>query len=439
MTVDKHFKRLVRARAARTGESYTAARWRLRRAAANPSKATTKRVKLADLGLSVAIPEAWHRVTHSMWGQSYPALHYEVTKDGSRLADLELNSQRLGSVRDPARAAAEAVERARSDPSARFEYTDTMLGGTPAIRLDPANNRQPQASERHYCLAHNDHLFILRFTTTDRRACDPVFDQMAASIELGDASDECLLGELSMTDYAPASIECVLIGALMAAQKGEDFSGRHLLAALVLGDSGIAASVLRTLDVTPERLGRQARVDDSGIAFLEIPVPAATFELLTQLMPGYALETVRTHHALLGILSPRNPAGGLELVEGLGVDAIQMRTALADRIAYENDASCVFCSFCRKPALDVAQMTPNRFSQICNECTAACAAMVHGRRPLPDNPMDRYTGGKRAGLFTACGYCGADEDLYTAPPQTRFICGVCAVRIDETTTRADGQ
>ena len=433
MTVDKHFKRLVRARAARTGESYTAARWRLRREGTNPSPSKPKRIKLADLGFSVAIPDPWRRVTHSMWGTSYPALHYEVTEDDSRVADCELNSHRLGSIRDPARAAAEAVERQRSDPSDRFEFTETMLAGTPAIRLDHANNRRPQASERHYCLKHNDHLLILRFTTTDRTASDPVFDQIVASIELGDPGHECLLGELSMTDYAPATIESVLVGALIAAQRGEGFSGRHLLAALVLGDSGVAASVLKTLDVTPKRLGKQTRVDDSGIAFLEVPVPAATFTLLTQLIPGYAQETVRTHHVLLGILSPRNPAGGLELVKGLGVNAIQMRTALADRIAYENDASCVFCSFCRKPALDVAQMTPNRFSQICNECTAACAALVHGRRRLPDNPMDRYTGGNRAGLFTACGYCGADEDLYTAPPQTRFICGACAVQIDQTT------
>ena len=434
MTVDKHFKRLVRARAARTGESYTAARWRLRREAADPSISKTQRIKLADLGFSVALPDPWHRVTHSMWGTSYPALHYEVTKDDSRLADLELNSQRLGSVRDPARAAAEAVERQRSDPSVRFEYTDTKLGGKPAIRFDRSDTRQPQASERHYCLKHNDHLLILRFTAADPTVCDPGFDQMAASIELGDPGQECLLGELSMTDYAPASIECVLVGALIAAQNDEDFSGRHLLAALVRGDSGVAASVLKTLEVTPERLGRESRADDdSDIAFLEIPVPATTFELLTQLIPGYAQETVRTHHVLLGILSPRNPAGGLELVEGLGVDAIQMRTALADRIAYENDASCVFCSFCRKPALDVAHMTPNRFSEICNECTAACVTLVLGRRRLPDSPMDRYTGGKRAGLFTACGFCGSEKDLYTAPPQTRFICGACAVRIDETT------
>ena len=434
MTVDKHFKRLVRARAARTGESYTAALWHLRRQTSASPSPNARRVRLADLGFSLAIPDPWQRVVHSMWGARFPAMHYEFAKDDLRLADCEVNSQRLGSVRDSVRAAAEAIERERPDPSARFEYTDTSLGDRPAIRLDHANNRHPQASERHYCLKHNDHLLTLRFTTTDREACDPVFDEMAASIELVDPDRECLLGQLSMTDYAPASIECVLGGAMTAARNGEDFSGCHLLAALVLGDSGVAASVLKTLDVTPERIGTPSRVaDDSGIAMMEIPVPESTFALLTQLIPGYARETVRTHHVLLGILSPRNRAGGLELVADLGVDAVQMRTALADRIAYENDASCVFCSFCRKPALDVAQMTPNRFSQICNECTAACVALAQGRRRLPDNPMDRYTGGKRAGIFTACGYCGADVDLYTAPSQTRFICGTCALRIDDTT------
>lgn len=432
MTVDKHFKRLVRARAARTGESYTAARWRLRREAASSSAAETRRIRLADLGFSVAMPEPWHRVTHSMWGASYPALHYQVSKGDSRLADCELNSQRLGSVRDASRAAAEAVERERSDPSVRFKYTDTILGGKPAIRLDPTNARDPQASERHYCLKHHDHLLMLRFGTTDRSTFEPVFDSMAASIELGDPDRECPFGELSMTDYAPASIECVLMGALIAIGSGEDFSGRHLLAALVRGDSGIAASVLQTLGVTPGRLGEGSQpVGGSDIAILEIPVPPAMFALLTQVIPAYARETVRTHHVLLAILSSRNHAGGPDLLEELGVQAADARTALVDRIAFENDASCVFCSFCRKPALDVARMTPNRFSQICDECVAACAALVRGERGVPDSPMTRYAGGKQADIYTACGYCGAEEDLFTAAPQTRFICGACILRFSD--------
>lgn len=429
MTVDKRFKRLVRARAARTGESYTAARWRLRRETADSSAAKTKRIRLADLGFSVAMPEPWDRVTHSMWGVSYPALHYEVSKGDSRLADCELNSQRLGSVRDASRAAAEAVERERSDPSARFKYTDATLGDKPAIRFDRTNSRHPQALERHYCLNHNDHLLTVRFGTTDRTTFEPVFDSMVASIELGDPDRECLFAELSMTDYAPASIECVLIGALIAVGNGEDFSGRHLLAALVRGDSGIAASVLQTLGVTPGRLGDRSRPSDaSDVAMLEIPVPPAMFALLTRVIPGYARETVRTHHVLLAILSSRNHAGGLDLLEEIGVRAADARSALVDRIAFENDASCVFCSFCRKPALDVARMTPNRFSQICDECIAACTALVRGQRGVPDSAVTRYTGGKQADIYTACGYCGAEDDLFTAPPQTRFICGACALR-----------
>lgn len=429
MTVDKHFKRLVRARAARTGESYTAARWRLRRQTASSSAAKTKRIRLADLGFSVAMPEPWHRVTHSMWGESYPALHYEVSKGDSRLADCELNSQRLGSVRDASRAAAEAVEHERSNPSVRFKYTETVLAGKPAIRFDRTNPRDPQASERHYYLNHNDHLIMLRFGTMHRTTFEPVFDSMAASIELGEPDRECLLGELSMTDYGPASIECVLVGALIAVRNGADFSGRHLLAALVRGDSGVAATVLQTLGIPPARLGPGlSPSDDPNTAILPVPVPPATFALLTGVIPGLARDTIRTHHMLLGILSMRNSAGGIELLEEQGVSAVQTRTALVDQIAYENDASCVFCSFCRKPALDVSQMTPGRFSQICDECVAVCAAVVRGHPGDPHAVMRRYTGGKQARIYTACGYCGAEDDLFTAPPQTRFICGACAAR-----------
>ena len=338
----------------------------------------------------------------------------------------------MGSARDASRTAAEAVERARSDPSVRFKYTDAILGGHPAIRFDRTNTRDPQASERRYCLSHNDHLLTLRFGTTSPTTFEPVFDSMVASIELGDPDRECLLGELSMTDYAPASIECVIVGALIAAGSGEDFSGRHLLAALVRGDSGIAASVLQTLGVTPGRLGEDSQpAGGPDIAILETPVPPAMFALLTQVIPGYARETVRTHHVLLAILSSRNQAGGLDLLAELGVQAAEARTALVDQIAFENDASCVFCSFCRKPALDVARMTPNRFSQICDECVAACTALVRGQRGIPDSPMTRYADGKQTDIYTACGYCGAEDDLFTAAPQTRFICGACALSFND--------
>jgi len=438
VTVDKHFKRLVRARAARSGESYTAALWHFRRQAEALTMSPTPRATLADLGFSITIPDGWRRTTHSIWSASRPAMHCQASSGDGWHAEYELVCARQGHLRVSPQAAAEEVRRELSKAYAKFEYADTALDGRPATRLDCTEPFGAPEYIRQYCVEHNDHLLRLRFVTTNRAASESSIDAAVASIGLAEPATECTFGELALVDYAPASLECVLVGSLIAHQLGEELSGRHLVASLVHGDSGIAASILQSLGVTPERL-RDAPPSDDDDPDLEVhrlPVPAAAFSLLTSVVPRYARDTVRSHHVLLGILSPRNNAGGIDRLHDLDIDAAKVRIALADRIAFENDTNCNFCSFCRRPALDVAQMTQGPFSQICDECIAACTALLGGRPPPPDSIMQRYTGTKQDQIYTACGYCGNEEGLLTAPPKTHFICDGCAVRIADNGTNA---
>ena len=54
----------------------------------------TNRVSLADLGFAITIPDGWRRITHSMWGSAYPAMHYNISKDDWEQADYELTCSR---------------------------------------------------------------------------------------------------------------------------------------------------------------------------------------------------------------------------------------------------------------------------------------------------------------------------------------------------------
>ena len=390
----------------------------------------TNRAVSADLGFAITIPDGWRRITHSMWGPSYPAMHYNIAKDDWEQAEYELTCSRQAAVRQSSQAAAEAIERELAQAYGKFAYAHTKLGDHDAVRLDCTDAFGAPEYMRHYCLEHNGHLMKLRFVSTSRAAHESMIDAMAASIELSDPRTECVLGDLALPDYAPASLECVIVGALMAHQAGEELSGRHLLASLVRGDSGIAASILRSLGVTEEHLGIEPWTEDDESDFdtREIRVPPAVFYLLTHVVPRYARETVRSHHVLLGILSKDNDSGGRELLEDLGIQPHDSRAALANRISQERDTSCAFCSFCHKPQLDVTRLFPSAFSHICDECVAACKALADDG-PSGNGVMRRFTGSQKENVFTGCGHCGGKSDLFTAPRETHFICGACVAQM----------
>ncbi|MDE0036787.1 MAG: hypothetical protein OXU77_04385 [Gammaproteobacteria bacterium] len=391
----------------------------------------TNRVSLADLGFAITIPDGWRRITHSMWSPAYPAMHYTISKDDWEQADYELTCSRQAAIRQSSQSAAKAIEQELAQAYSRFAHSDTKLGGHDAVRLDCTDAFGAPEYMRHYCLEHNGHLMKLRFLSTSRSAHESMIDAMAGSIELGDPATECALGELALPDYAPAALECVIVGAIMAHETREELSGRHLLASLVRGDSGIAASILRSLGVTVERLGIHPWTEDdaeSDFDMQEIRVSPAVFSLLTHVVPRYARETIRSHHVLLGILSKENASGGCELLEDLGVGPYESRAAVAKRISQERDTSCAFCSFCHKPQLDVTHLFPSAFSHICDECVAACKTLAGDGQP-GEGVMRRYSGPEKKDVFTGCGHCGAKSDLFTAPHESYFVCGACVAQM----------
>ena len=390
---------------------------------------SSRQAKLADLGLSITIPDGWQRITHSIWSEHHPAMHYQANGTDEAHAECELVCSRQGNVQVSPRGAAEAIERELAEAYAKFEYTDTRLGGEPATRLDCTEAFGAPEYMRHYCLEHNHHLVRLRFITTNRAVSEPEFDATVASIRLGDPATECVFGELALVDYAPAALECVLAGSVIAHQRGEKLSGRHLIGSLVHGDSGIAASILQSLGATAERLGwaPPSDDDDSDFDIHRLPVPTAVFSLLTGVVPRYARDTIRSHHVLLGILSKDNVAGGPDLLAELGIGLAEARAALADEIGQERDTRCAFCSFCRKPRFDVKLLVPSAFSHICDECIASCKALLDDRQPS-HGVMRRYTGAEKSHVFTGCGYCGDKSNLFTAASESYFICGTCVER-----------
>lgn len=139
----------------------------------------TNRVLSADLGFAITIPGGWRRITHSMWGPAYPAMHYTIAKDDSEQADFELTCNRQAAIRQSSQAAAKAIEQELAQAYGQFAHSHTQLGGHDSVRLDCTDAFGAPEYMRHYCLEHNDHLMKLRFVSTSRAAHESMIDAMA--------------------------------------------------------------------------------------------------------------------------------------------------------------------------------------------------------------------------------------------------------------------
>lgn len=122
----------------------------------------TNRALLADLGFAIAIPQGWRRITHSMWGPTFPAMHYNISRDDGRQADYELTCSRQAAIRQSSGTAAETLESELSQAYGKFAYAETKIGGQQAVRLDCTDAFGAPEYMRHYCLVHHGHLMKLR-------------------------------------------------------------------------------------------------------------------------------------------------------------------------------------------------------------------------------------------------------------------------------------
>src|SRR4051812_41069669 len=87
MTANKDFKRVVRSRAAKTGESYASARRHLLTTQeAQMSNTATLPVEDRQWGYTLALPQGWHRVPTDPFNKKDEVGRFTSHRDGVHLA-----------------------------------------------------------------------------------------------------------------------------------------------------------------------------------------------------------------------------------------------------------------------------------------------------------------------------------------------------------------
>ncbi|MCA1693994.1 MAG: hypothetical protein LC749_04250, partial [Actinobacteria bacterium] len=137
MTQNKDFKRLVRERTLKTGESYAAAFHQLRSTTdAGPpdDPIVWRRIERAEYGYAIQIPEGWDEFPPNLRNSPWEVARYGEKGDRRRGVVVFRNPEKPGfDARDVAEAARERLE---AFGFGNFSLQDTMLGDMPAARLD---------------------------------------------------------------------------------------------------------------------------------------------------------------------------------------------------------------------------------------------------------------------------------------------------------------
>jgi hypothetical protein len=184
VTTDKDFKRLVRARSRKTGESYSLARSRLLAKNHGPTNSLPPllRVERPEHGFAVHVPEHWQELPLEPADTPYEVARFGYKDPNEHLCMVFRDEGAFGHV-------SEIAERARTALEARgfshFVMSDAEMAGREAVRLDFDNVHGGELwSVSDYVVKAGDLVYILGVGTSEPDKDAPVFDEMLRRFEL---------------------------------------------------------------------------------------------------------------------------------------------------------------------------------------------------------------------------------------------------------------
>jgi hypothetical protein len=185
MTAGKNFKRRVRERARRTGESYTAALRHLRSSdqTVEVSAVNWQRVEKTTYGYAVRIPEDWVEREVDLRNSPWETARFVDPADRRHSVIVFRNP--IG----PGRTAADMARRAQTSLAANgfgeLEIADAEWGGRAGVRLDCAKRDVGRVwAVREYFAVADGIGFCLGCGSAAPEEDEPLFAEMARTFEL---------------------------------------------------------------------------------------------------------------------------------------------------------------------------------------------------------------------------------------------------------------
>jgi hypothetical protein len=198
MTANKHFKRKVRERARRTGESYTAALRHLRHDNAREylmqsdpvqgdpvqgDPTQWQRVEKPDFGYAAHVPHGWEEYPPNLKNSPFETARFGDPGDRRHSVIVFRHMPR------PGLSPAEHAERVQASLEATgfgdFEITEAEVAGQPGARLDCAKHDAGRTwAVREYFVGRDDAYFVLGCGSAVPDEDDALFTQIAERFEI---------------------------------------------------------------------------------------------------------------------------------------------------------------------------------------------------------------------------------------------------------------
>jgi hypothetical protein len=183
MTANKNFKRRVRDRARRTGESYTAALRHLRHIDAREHKVQWQRIEKPDFGYAIHVPEGWDERPPNLKNSPWETARFGDPTDRRHTVIV------FRSLTRPGVPPADAIEGVQASLETAgftdFDIADAEFAGRPAIRLDCARHDAGRVwAVREYFLVQDTVRFTLGCGSAVPEEDEPLFTAMAERFEV---------------------------------------------------------------------------------------------------------------------------------------------------------------------------------------------------------------------------------------------------------------
>lgn len=185
MTANKHFKRRVRERARRTGESYTAALSNLRRLDAQERPMQWQRIEKPDFGYAVHVPGGWSERPPDLKNSPWETARFHQPDD--RRHSVIVFRAPLARGRDARQVAENAQISLEHSGFTDFVIGETEVAGRPGALLECARHDAGRVwAVREYFVRYDDVGFCLGCGTAVPDEDGELFTGMARRFEVFD-------------------------------------------------------------------------------------------------------------------------------------------------------------------------------------------------------------------------------------------------------------
>jgi hypothetical protein len=249
VTTGKRFKRLVRARSSKTGESYSAA---LRHFRSSTVEGVTMsdfelvRVEKPNFGFAMHIPADWREEPPDLNNSPHEVARYYHRGATVKGIVVMRNPKKVDST--PRAWAEETREVLETLGSNNFALTDLTIGDKRAARLDfdmsqPGALRSIWVTHEYFVVAFGvGFCFALGSETPEEDA--PLLDAVAGQLELFEPRLERELQASNFTNWFPRPRAAYASAQARAQRRGEVLNAKHVLVGLMEIGDGVAFNAM---------------------------------------------------------------------------------------------------------------------------------------------------------------------------------------------------